>query len=127
APGVSSYATPAAPIIGAPAVPPSGLAAPATGGAPRTIKIQTDTYAAEILTKGGRLASLKLKKFRETAAPNSPPLELITPAEGGEFPLGLLVETPSDRIDDRAVNYQTDSPDQITLHGTEHASINFNA
>ena len=101
--------------------------APAPEGPSRTIQVETDAFIAKFTTRGGRLLSLKLKKFRETARPDSPLMELVTPAEGGQLPLGLVVETRSGRFNDRVVNYGTAAPAQMMVRGPERASVRFTA
>ena len=73
------------------------------------------------------MRSLQLKKFHETAARNSPLLELIKPAEGGQLPLGLIVHTRSGGFDDRGLNYQTDAPEHLVLHEGERRKLTFSA
>jgi len=111
-----------------PALPTKPLAeTPVTEVAPRTIKVETDAYIARFTSRGGRLLSLKLRKYRETAEPNSPLMELVTPAEGGQLPLGLVVETRGGKLDDRALTYTTDAPAEVNLHGSERANLVFTA
>ncbi len=121
--------TSAAPALPAPSTLPSRplAAAPSTTeSAPaRIVQVETDAFIARFTTQGARLLSLRLKKFRETAHPDSPSLELVTPAEGGQLPLGLIVETRQGRLDDRKLNYQTSAPAQISLHNLERASLTF--
>jgi YidC/Oxa1 family membrane protein insertase len=111
-----------------PALPAKPLAeAPAGEVAARTIKVETDAFIAKFTTRGGRLLSLRLKKYRETAERNSPLMELVTSAEGGQLPLGLMVDTRRGKLDDRALTYATDAPAEVTLHGSERASVAFTA
>ena len=126
------------PRAGTESLPLPGLPAVATGAAvgkiethgparTRTIDIKTDAFSAEFTTLGARLSSLKLRKFRETSNPDSPPLELIKPVAGGQLPLGVVIKTASGRLDDRDANYQTDAPSHIVLHDGERATVNFSA
>ena len=73
------------------------------------------------------MSSLRLKKFHETAARNSPLLELIKPAAGGQLPLGLIVQTRNGELDDRALNYQTDAPEHLVLHEGERGKLSFSS
>jgi len=99
---------------------------PAAGTATaRAIEVETDTFIAKFTTQGGRLLSLRLKKFRETARPDSPLMELVTPAPGGQLPLGLVIETNHGRLDDRTLNYNSNGPDRIVLHDLQHAHLTF--
>ncbi len=109
-----------------PALPAKPLVeAPASEVAARTIEVETDAFIAKFTTRGGRLLSLRLKKYRETAERNSPMMELVTPAEGGQLPLGLVVDTRRGKLDDRALTYATDTPAEMILHGSERASVAF--
>lgn len=116
-----------------PAAPPqlgSGQTLPlgAPAGAPaRTITVETDDYVARFTTAGGRLESLRLKHFRQTAAPNSPLLQLVTPAPDGELPLGLVVEQGSRQLDDRDVVYQTSSPASLQPQPGQSATLDLTA
>ncbi len=124
-PGAAQLTPPVAPVLG---TKPVIAATPATGGAaPRTIEVETDAFSAEFTTRGGRLASFQLKKFRETAAHNSPLLELVKPAAGGQLPLGLVADLGSSRFDDRSLIYQTDAPSRIVLHDGERGTLSFQA
>jgi YidC/Oxa1 family membrane protein insertase len=104
------------------------LAAAGTTAAPeRIIEVDTEAFIAKFTTRGGRLLSLKLKKFRETAGSQSPLLELVTRAPGGQLPLGLVVDTHQGRLDDRNLNYQTDAPARTTLNDLRHTALTFTA
>jgi YidC/Oxa1 family membrane protein insertase len=103
---------------------------PAAAPAPaseRIIEVETDSFIAKFTTRGARLLSLRLKKFRATAGPESPLMELVTRAPSGQLPLGLVVDTHQGRLDDRNVNYQTDAPAQIALHDLHRATVTFTA
>ena len=101
---------------------------PVTGTAPeRIIEIDTDSFIAQLTTRGARLRSLQLKKFHETAEPNSPQLELIKPAAGGQLPLGLIASTRKGQLDDRSLDYQTDAPEHLVLHDSEQGKLAFYA
>ncbi len=121
-------ASPAPAALPPPAMPSTALAPASTDHAPvRVIEVETEAFAAKFTTHGGRLLSLKLKKFRETAQPDSPLLELVTRAPGGRWPLGLVAQTRHGTLDDANVNYQTDAPDRISLHDLEKGRITFTA
>jgi YidC/Oxa1 family membrane protein insertase len=128
-PQLSSSAAPA-PSYAPSALPakPIEAIAPTPGKvSPRTIQVETDDFIAQFTTRGGRLLSLKLKKFREMAHPDSPLMELVKPAPGGELPLGLVVETRRGKLDDRALNYETDAPGRIVLHDLQRVRLTFTA
>jgi YidC/Oxa1 family membrane protein insertase len=91
----------------------------------RIIQVQNEDFIAKFTTHGGRLLSLKLKNYHETAVPNSPLLELVTASPNKHLPLGLVVDTRQGRLNDRNLTYHTDAPSNITLNHLEHASITF--
>ncbi len=55
----------------------------------REVTVDTDLYTAVFTAAGGRLQSFKLKKYRASTEPGSPPLEMINPGEAAELPLGI--------------------------------------
>jgi YidC/Oxa1 family membrane protein insertase len=91
----------------------------------RMIQVENDDFVAKFTTRGGRLLSLKLKKYRETAEPDSPPLDLVTASPKEHLPLGLIVETRQGRLNDRDLTYRTSAPDEISLHDLQHGSLTF--
>ena len=70
---------------------------------------------------------MRLKNFRATSAPNSPPLEMVTPVEGGDLPLGLVLNRGGSSANDRDVDYQTDAPARIEVRTGEHPTLTFAA
>jgi YidC/Oxa1 family membrane protein insertase len=81
----------------------SGATISAASG--RYIEIDTDLYTAELTTVGGRLASFKLNRYRETSATNSPPYQMIPPAD--RLPFGLLVNQGGTVTNDAQIQYTT--------------------
>lgn len=77
----------------------------------RYIEIDTDLYTAEVTTVGGRLASYKLNRYRETAATNSPPYQMIPPAD--RLPLGLIVYQGNSSNNDAQIQYNTAAPSRL--------------
>lgn len=87
----------------------------------RKIPVATDLYHAVFDTAGGRLESLTLNRYRETNAPESPPLPLVKPLPDVERPLGLELRGARVWSDER-VSYASDR-ETLTLHGTETAQL----
>src|SRR6185312_12596197 len=67
-----------------------------------TVEVSTNYFDAVFTSLGARLVSFKLKKYRETAAPNSPPYEMLRPSE--RMPIGVLVVRGNETIDDAEVH-----------------------
>ncbi|MBF6568455.1 MAG: membrane protein insertase YidC [Candidatus Binataceae bacterium] len=95
--------------------------------APRTIEIDTHLYQAVLTTRGGRLLSLRLKDFRETAAPGSPWYEMVPTAPGGKLPLGLVVNRAGTTLTDSALDYATDAPARLDATAGHPVTITFRA
>jgi YidC/Oxa1 family membrane protein insertase len=94
-----------------------GLAAPA--GDHPTVTVETDLFRATITTLGARLQSFQLKDFRETVAPDSPLLDLVT-----ESPvLPLTAELRSGKSDAEVV--YAPSTSALDVHGPQEAEISF--
>ncbi len=133
--------TPEKTAAGTPKAPPSAAATAAlTAAAPtaatpppteaaseRIIEVSTDLYTAEFTTRGARLKSLKLKRYTETAARNSPPYEMIRPSPQGHLPLGVVFMHGSETLSDNALVYSTDAPAEIHLDGKGQATLVFSA
>ena len=98
-----------------------------TSGVERTVEVDTELYEAVFTTRGARLKSMRLKNFRATSAPNSPPLEMVRRADGGELPLGLVLNRGGSSANDRDVDYQTDAPAHIEARAGEHPTLTFSA
>jgi YidC/Oxa1 family membrane protein insertase len=106
--------------------------APGTAGSPgatltaasgRYIEIDTDTYTAELTTIGARLASYKLKRYRETSATNSPPYQMVL--GGDRLPLGLLVDQGTATVSDGSVEYTTTAPSRVVVTPSQDATVTF--
>ncbi len=91
----------------------------------REVEIDTDLYEAIITSRGARLKSFRLKKFRETAAPDSPWYEMVKPAPGGILPLGVVVKRGDTTVDDRALDYSTDAPARVVPAAGEKSVVTF--
>lgn len=115
-----------------PALPPALTTPKAPGaavaqGPERTVEVATDLYDAVFTSRGARLKSFRLRRFRETAAPGSPGFEMVKPAEGGDLPLGLVASLPSGSVSDREVNYATTAPGHLEVASGQSPSIVFRA
>ncbi len=133
---------------GAPATAPAGIASPteatgavtetppatapaalvgATGatGPPRTIEVNTDLYQAIFTTKGARLVSFRLKRYRQTVAKESPLYDMVAPAE--RLPLGVVVSREDEILGDQELDYATDAPERVEVGPSVDAAITFTA
>jgi YidC/Oxa1 family membrane protein insertase len=116
--------TPATPVF----VPPVAAALAGTSTAPeKLIEVDTDLYKAVFTTHGGRLKSLQLKQYRETAATGSPLYEMVRATGNDELPLGVLLDNDGKAADDRDLAYASNMPEKVELRGAEHATINLSA
>jgi YidC/Oxa1 family membrane protein insertase len=88
----------------------------------KTVAVETDLYRAEWTTAGARLTSFRLKRYRTSAAPESPPLELLRLREGDPRPLGVALG-PGD-LDDGRVAYTADA-EALTLTEGETGTLVF--
>lgn len=84
------------------------------------IVVDTDLVKAEVTPVGGRLVSLRLKKYRSAVASESEPLEMIQIAPGAAAPLGVRLVSEDGKIveDDTSVVYASDAPDP-SVRGAE--------
>jgi YidC/Oxa1 family membrane protein insertase len=104
-------------------VSPAASTAALTVAAARYIEIDTDTFTAELTTAGGRLASYKLKRYRETSATNSPPYQMVR--GGDRLPLGFLVDQGITTVSDDSVQYNTTAPSRIVVTPGHDATVAF--
>ncbi len=120
---------PAAPAVVAPiAAAPSAAALVGTSKAPeKTIEVDTELYHAIFTTRGGRLKSLRLKQYREAAASDSPPYEMVRASSTDELPLGVMLDEEGKAADDRELDYTANGPEQIALRDGQQASITLDA
>jgi len=90
------------------AMAPSGAAA-----AERTVEVDSDFYVAVFTTHGARLKSFTLRRYRQDAAKDSPPYEMVQIPPGGHLPLGAVMIRGGQVFDDRDLSYATAAPAQI--------------
>jgi YidC/Oxa1 family membrane protein insertase len=84
---------------------PAGAGASAGG----TITVETELYSARLAATGGRLVSLRLKRFRTTIEEASGPLEMVEIAADAAPPLGVRFVGDDGKVeDDTAVAYAAD-------------------
>jgi YidC/Oxa1 family membrane protein insertase len=93
----------------------------------KTLEVDTDLFHAIFTTHGARLKSLQLKKYRETAASDSPPYEMVRSRPTDELPLGVTLDQDGKAADDRDLDYVTSGADKIEIRDGEHANISLEA
>lgn len=90
--------------------------APAPPSAPeRIVSVETPLYLARFSSHGARLVSFRLKRYRTTVEPTSPPLELVLPPSDGESPFALQLRTPgaSQPWRDVGLSYDADKSELV--------------
>lgn len=92
---------------------------------PRTVEVDTDFYEAVFTTRGARLKSFRLKKYRETVAKDSPLYDLVLP--GKWLPLGLIVQVDGQVFSDRTLDYSTGAPARVEVHPGSATTVTFTA
>jgi YidC/Oxa1 family membrane protein insertase len=101
--------------------------AAAAGAAPaaeaRHITVDTELYTAIFTSLGARLESFRLKKYRTTVDPNSPPQETIAPGEGADYPFGVELRGHQNRSDS-GVAYRVGG-DALNLEGDTTGTLDF--
>jgi len=79
----------------------------------RTIEVDSDFYVATFTTRGARLKSFVLTRYRQAPNKNSPPYEMVQVPPGGHLPLGVVIARESQVIDDSDLSYDTSAPAKI--------------
>lgn len=92
---------------------------------PRAIAIDTDLYEATFTTKGARLLSFRLKRYRETVDKDSPLYDVVV--QGERLPLGLVVSRGEQIFGDQGVDYTTDSPARVEVGASGATTVTFTA
>lgn len=100
---------------------------PAAGGPERLIEIDSDFYDAVFTTRGARLKSFELKRYKETAAKNSGWYEMVQVSPGGHQPLGVVITRGGQTLDDHELAYSTDAPAKISVAPGADSSATFTA
>jgi YidC/Oxa1 family membrane protein insertase len=81
--------------------------------AERTVEVDSDFYVAVFTTHGARLKSFTLRRYRQDAAKDSAPYEMVQIPQGGHLPLGAVMTRAGNVFDDRDLSYATTAPAQI--------------
>jgi YidC/Oxa1 family membrane protein insertase len=110
----AASATPAAHAVATP-IPGGSLKPAGPAVAARDITVKTPLYTAVVSTRGGRITSFLLSKYKETAARDSPQYQMIPLATPQNLPMELLVEQGGSVANDTGLNYSSSAPDQITV------------
>jgi YidC/Oxa1 family membrane protein insertase len=90
-------------------------------GPPRTIEVDTDLYTATITTKGARLLSFQLKRYKESVDKDSPPYDIIT--QGARLPMGLVVSRGDKIYADQGVDYTTDASSRVEVTPGPYSTV----
>ncbi len=92
----------------------SAAMAPSAPALPeKTVEVDSDFYAAVLTTHGARLKSFVLNRYRQSAARDSPPYQMVQIPSGGHLPLGAVMTREGQVFDDRDLSYETTAPAQI--------------
>ncbi len=122
----ASGALTTAAAIPAPVVPVAAALAGASTSPEKTLEVDTELYRAVFTTHGGRLKSLQLRQYRQTATSDSPPYEMVRATGNDELPLGVTLDEDGKAADDRDLDYSSNMPGKIEISDGEHATINLN-
>jgi YidC/Oxa1 family membrane protein insertase len=86
----------------------------------RTIEVDSDFYVATFTTRGARLKSFVLTRYRQTPDKSSGPYEMVQVQPGGHLPLGVVMTREGQVFDDSDLSYDTSAPPKIqAATGTE--------
>ena len=91
----------------------------------RTIEVDSDFYVATFTTRGARLKSFVLTRYRQAPNKNSPPYEMVQVPPGGHLPLGVVIARESQVIDDSDLSYDTSAPAKIQAPAGTGATATF--
>ncbi|HUO04020.1 MAG TPA: membrane protein insertase YidC [Candidatus Binataceae bacterium] len=114
----------ASPVAAAPAAAPTVAAVPVTPE--RIIQIDSDLFRAEITTRGARIKSFQLKRYRQTVAADSPWYEMVAPAgKDALLPLGAVLIRGGVTMDDHDLAYLTPAADRVEITSHNKTSVEF--
>jgi YidC/Oxa1 family membrane protein insertase len=102
---------------------PTALEAASSASPERNIEIDSDYYVAVFTTRGARLKSFKLKRYKETAAKDSNWYDMVAVPPGGLLPLGVVMTREGQVLDDSKLGYATGSPDKLVLTGESAVTL----
>ncbi|MCK6554992.1 membrane protein insertase YidC [Candidatus Binatia bacterium] len=122
--GAGGIATPAA-------IAPTGMEAPrlpAAQAAPpaavaQRVAVETDLYNAVFTSVGGRLESLRLKRYRTSVDPASAPQETVLAGQQGELPFGIELRG-AEVLSDLGAAYTIEGGN-LSLRGSETGALAF--
>ncbi|MGD0673009.1 MAG: membrane protein insertase YidC [Candidatus Binatus sp.] len=101
------------------------MAPSAAVAAEKTVEVDSDFYVAVFTTRGARLKSFTLRRYRQNAAKDSPPYEMVQVQTGGHLPLGAVMTRGGQVLDDRDLSYATSAPAQIKPAAGADATATF--
>ncbi len=93
----------------------------------RTVEVDSDFYIATFTTRGARLKSFVLTRYRQSADKNAPPYEMVQVPPGGRLPLGAVMTREGNVVDDADFSYETNAPGKIKAAAGADATAVFNA
>jgi YidC/Oxa1 family membrane protein insertase len=91
--------------------------------AAKEVTVETDHYVAVFTTRGARLKSFKLRRFRSSVDEKSPPFEIVQTAPGVPLPLGIRWQAPT-QFEDKELVYSVQGRD-LKLTGEAKATLVF--
>ena len=88
--------------------------------AQKTWSVSDSLYQMKIIAQGARQSSFRLFNFRETVAPDSPPMQMITTRDSGYLPLAVdLVHRQDWQLSNRS--FSSDQPEEVKIKPEEQA------
>jgi YidC/Oxa1 family membrane protein insertase len=91
----------------------------------RTIEVDSDFYVATFTTRGARLKSFVLTRYRQAPEKNSGPYEMVQVQPGGHLPLGVVMTREGQVFDDSELSYDTNAPAKIQAAAGTGATATF--
>ena len=89
----------------------------------REFKVETDYYIAIFTSRGGRLKSLLLKRYRTAIGEDSPLFEMVSATQGVPYPLGLQYQEPVP-FNDESIVYEGRGS-SLKLSGDAQGALTF--